>query len=96
MSVSFFSANQKPFEICPRVTNLPLCYRRTSLLFQPIRIDYFFRVYYWADYPSDNSQPSLKERPTKDSLFQASQVKRTPQDSVNEFIIQKLNPFVSL
>ena len=101
MSVSVFSANQKPFEICTRVTNLHLCYRRTSPLFQLIRIDYFFCVYYQTGYPSDNSQPYLKEGPTKDSyfFFKSSQVKRTPpppQDSIYEFIIPKLNPFVSL
>ena len=27
-------------------------------------------------------------------LLQSSQVNRTPQDSINEFIIQKLNPLV--
>ena len=28
--------------------------------------------------------------------FQASQVKRTAQDAINEFIIPKLNPFATL
>ena len=46
--VSFvFSANQKPFVICSRVTSLHSCYRRTALLSQPIRIEKFFRVYYY-------------------------------------------------
>ena len=45
--VSFvFSANQKLFVFCTCVTSLHLCYRRTVFLSQPIRIGYFFRVYY--------------------------------------------------
>ena len=59
--VSFvFSANQKPFvictrvtsfalvlQVCTRVTSLHLCYRRTALLSQAFRIGQFFRVYYF-------------------------------------------------
>ena len=44
---NIFFANQKAVLICTRVTSLHSCYRRAALLFQLIRIEWFFRVYYY-------------------------------------------------
>ena len=35
-----------------------------------------------------------KMRLNMEALLQSNQVKRTPQESINEFIIQKLNPLL--